>query len=181
MSERITEAAVAELLGIDTGPLPPGGILDQQFPYTGPRLRAIIEDWRRLRGLIVDAHGNVEHVTMTPLEAEARAIREESLVSVWPDASGSGRDLTASGPHRPTSVGAGLPLYAHHPDDRAPTLGEPRLTFNEEVMGKIVRVWVNGRPFVPAIREEGRCQGGPGHDDPDNSGLCILCRRPTDG
>ena len=38
---------------------------------------ALIGEVRRLRGLIVEAHGNVEHVTMTPIEAEASAIRDE--------------------------------------------------------------------------------------------------------
>jgi len=158
LTERITEAELQRLEHIQP---------HEELELLA-KIARLVDEVRRLRGIIASftdraeisvarfyegAHDGPDTQTEAML-AEARAIREESLVSVWPDSSGSGRDLTAAGPHRPTSVGAGLPLYTHHPDDRASTFGEPRLTFNEEFVGKIVRVWVNGRPFVPAIREE---------------------------
>jgi len=83
MSERITEAEPQRWTADELAALERQA-KQSQLPGADPIVEVfagncvhLIDEVRRLRGLIVEAHGNVEHVKMTPIEAEARAIREE--------------------------------------------------------------------------------------------------------
>jgi hypothetical protein len=80
MSARITEAGLVELETglrkheVEDGPLEPARV-------SAKLALQLVDEVRRLRGLIVNAHADVHHATpdaaTDALAAEARAIREE--------------------------------------------------------------------------------------------------------